>query len=180
LNRTRKCASNLRKHGFDLADAVLVPEGDRLVLPAHPGTDEARLLATGRIGPDCVTPVYTEREDAIRVISMMSAQHGERQQHQALFGRWAARHARGGARTRHRRRPRLEGRARRLARTCPAGHPRQPKKLLSLRIDEDIVEFFRSHGPDYQTWMNAVLRAYVMARRKQEQAGQPPPPPSAA
>lgn len=47
--------------------------------------------------------------------------------------------------------------------------PKQPKKLLSLRIDEDIVEFFRSHGPGYQTWMNAVLRAYVMAKRQEEQ-----------
>ncbi|MGK7868321.1 BrnA antitoxin family protein [Falsiroseomonas sp. E2-1-a20] len=41
-----------------------------------------------------------------------------------------------------------------------------PKKLLSLRIDADIVEYFRSHGPGYQTWMNAVLRAYVTARQK--------------
>jgi uncharacterized protein (DUF4415 family) len=48
-------------------------------------------------------------------------------------------------------------------------NPKQPKKLMSLRIDEDIVEFFRSHGPGYQTWMNAVLRAYVMARQKEEQ-----------
>lgn len=47
--------------------------------------------------------------------------------------------------------------------------PKQPKKLISLRIDEDIVEFFRSHGPGYQTWMNAVLRAYVTAKRKEEQ-----------
>lgn len=38
------------------------------------------------------------------------------------------------------------------------------KKLLSLRIDADIVAYFRSQGPGYQTWMNAVLRAYVTAR----------------
>ncbi|WP_439598034.1 BrnA antitoxin family protein [Falsiroseomonas sp.] len=47
-----------------------------------------------------------------------------------------------------------------------AARPAAPvaKKLLSLRIDADIVDYFRSHGPGYQTWMNAVLRAYVTAR----------------
>lgn len=37
-----------------------------------------------------------------------------------------------------------------------------PKKLqVSLRIDEDILEFFKQHGSRYQTKMHAVLRAYV-------------------
>ncbi|NDE04909.1 MAG: hypothetical protein EB003_09710 [Flavobacteriia bacterium] len=37
-----------------------------------------------------------------------------------------------------------------------------PKKLqVSLRIDEDILEFFKQQGSRYQTKMHAVLRAYV-------------------
>jgi uncharacterized protein (DUF4415 family) len=40
-----------------------------------------------------------------------------------------------------------------------------PKKLLSLRLDEDVVDWFKRQGPGYQTRMNAVLRAFV------EQAG---------
>ena len=40
------------------------------------------------------------------------------------------------------------------------------KKLISLRIDEDIVAFFRSQGKGYQTRMNAVLRAYKDAVEK--------------
>lgn len=83
----RKRGLNLHKHGLDFADADLVLEGDHLVLPTHPGTDGARFLAIGRIGPDYVTLVYTERDDAIRVISLRRARHGERRQHQALFGR---------------------------------------------------------------------------------------------
>lgn len=35
------------------------------------------------------------------------------------------------------------------------------KKQVSLRIDEDILEFFKQHGSRYQTKMHAVLRAYV-------------------
>lgn len=48
-----------------------------------------------------------------------------------------------------------------------------PKKLISLRIDEDIVEWFRASGPGYQTWMDAVLRAYVTEQKKREQAKKP-------
>ena len=37
-----------------------------------------------------------------------------------------------------------------------------PKKSqISLRIDEDILEFFKQQGSRYQTKMHAVLRAYV-------------------
>ncbi|MBV1797286.1 BrnA antitoxin family protein [Siccirubricoccus sp. G192] len=39
------------------------------------------------------------------------------------------------------------------------------KRLLSLRLDPDVVEWFRAQGPGYQTRMNAVLRAYMKARR---------------
>lgn len=41
-----------------------------------------------------------------------------------------------------------------------------PKKLLSLRLDSDIVDWFKRQGPGYQTRMNAVLRAYVQEAAK--------------
>lgn len=42
----------------------------------------------------------------------------------------------------------------------------EPKKLISLRIDADIVDFFKQQGKGYQTRMNAVLRAYMEAVEK--------------
>lgn len=36
------------------------------------------------------------------------------------------------------------------------------KQLLSLRLDQDIVAWFRSQGDGYQTRMNAVLRSYML------------------
>lgn len=36
-----------------------------------------------------------------------------------------------------------------------------PKKPLSLRVDADVLEWFKRQGPGYQTRMNAVLRAFV-------------------
>ena len=41
-----------------------------------------------------------------------------------------------------------------------------PKKLLSLRLDADVVDWFRKQGAGYQTRMNAVLKAYVTQRGK--------------
>ena len=35
------------------------------------------------------------------------------------------------------------------------------KRLISLRIDGDIVDWFRGQGRGYQTRINGVLRAYV-------------------
>jgi len=40
----------------------------------------------------------------------------------------------------------------------------QPKQAISLRIDQDILTWFRDRGPGYQTRMNAVLRAFVDAQ----------------
>jgi uncharacterized protein (DUF4415 family) len=39
------------------------------------------------------------------------------------------------------------------------------KTLLSLRIDSDVVEWFRAQGRGYQSRMNALLRAYMDAHR---------------
>jgi uncharacterized protein (DUF4415 family) len=41
------------------------------------------------------------------------------------------------------------------------------KKQVSLRIDEDILEFFKQQGSRYQTKMHAVLRAYVDSSHNQ-------------
>lgn len=40
------------------------------------------------------------------------------------------------------------------------------KKAVSLRIDEDIIEFFKKHSDKYQTKINDVLRAYKLAFEK--------------
>ncbi|MGC8476073.1 MAG: BrnA antitoxin family protein [Acetobacteraceae bacterium] len=35
------------------------------------------------------------------------------------------------------------------------------KQLVSVRLDADILAWFRARGPGYQTRINAVLRAFV-------------------
>ena len=41
-----------------------------------------------------------------------------------------------------------------------------PKIHLSVRLDKDVVGWFKRQGPGYQTRMNAVLRSYVQAVSK--------------
>lgn len=38
--------------------------------------------------------------------------------------------------------------------------PVGPKTSVSLRIDADVLAWFKAQGPGYQTRMNAVLRAF--------------------
>ena len=38
--------------------------------------------------------------------------------------------------------------------------PLPPKASISLRVDADVLEWFKRKGPGYQTRMNAVLRAF--------------------
>jgi uncharacterized protein (DUF4415 family) len=40
------------------------------------------------------------------------------------------------------------------------------KQLISLRIDTDILDWFKQQGKGYQTRINAILRAYVRAHRR--------------
>jgi uncharacterized protein (DUF4415 family) len=44
----------------------------------------------------------------------------------------------------------------------PAGR----KTEVTIRLDSDVVDFFRNAGKGYQTRMNAVLRAYMLADKK--------------
>ena len=41
----------------------------------------------------------------------------------------------------------------------------QQKKQITLRIDPDIIDFFKKEGKGYQSMINAVLRKYVDAHQ---------------
>lgn len=38
--------------------------------------------------------------------------------------------------------------------------PLPPKASISLRVDQDVLEWFKAQGPGYQTRINSVLRAF--------------------
>ncbi len=39
--------------------------------------------------------------------------------------------------------------------------PVAPKQQITLRLDADVLEWFRARGVGYQTQINALLRAYM-------------------
>jgi uncharacterized protein (DUF4415 family) len=40
------------------------------------------------------------------------------------------------------------------------------KRAISIRVDEDVLDFFKRQGTGYQRRMNAVLRSYMQVKRK--------------
>lgn len=50
-------------------------------------------------------------------------------------------------------------------RTATFVNPKQVRKSISLRIDPNLLDWFRSFGPGYQSRMHAVLAAYAQAHR---------------
>jgi uncharacterized protein (DUF4415 family) len=47
---------------------------------------------------------------------------------------------------------------------------REPKLAVSLRLDADVLRFFRGFGAGYQTRINEVLKAFMQARAGAETA----------
>ncbi len=44
----------------------------------------------------------------------------------------------------------------------------EPKEQITLRLDRDMLRWFRAKGTGYQTLMNAVLRSYYDHERRSE------------
>lgn len=42
----------------------------------------------------------------------------------------------------------------------------EPKAPISIRLDREVLDWFKNQGPGYQSRINAVLSAYVKAHRK--------------
>jgi len=41
----------------------------------------------------------------------------------------------------------------------------QSKKAVSLRLDSDLLDWFKEQGKGYQTKINAILRVYMQAMK---------------
>ena len=41
----------------------------------------------------------------------------------------------------------------------------EPKATVTIRLDQQVLEWFKAKGPGYQTRINALLRAYMEAHK---------------
>ncbi|ODT05828.1 MAG: hypothetical protein ABS58_14215 [Mesorhizobium sp. SCN 65-20] len=46
-----------------------------------------------------------------------------------------------------------------------------PKSAISIRLDQDVIDFFKGTGKGYQTRINAVLRHFMVETKKNKKAG---------
>src|SRR6267142_190423 len=52
------------------------------------------------------------------------------------------------------------------AESYPRGARGKMKKEISIRVDEDVLDYFKSEGDGYQRRINAVLRSYMQQKAK--------------
>ena len=44
--------------------------------------------------------------------------------------------------------------------------PRVPKRHQGMRLDAEVIDWFKAQGPGWQTRMNAVLKSYVETQKR--------------
>ncbi len=82
----RKRRANIEKHGLDFYDVGAVFDSPHVDVPSAYGGKENRYLAIGLLEGRIVTVVYTNRSEAVRVISFRRARDEEKQKYQELHG----------------------------------------------------------------------------------------------
>ena len=77
---------NLRKHGIDFVDAQSVfAEGSVYTYPS-PKNDEDRWVTVGPVENRLIAVIWTDRGDAVRLISARRARNEEKRHYHKIFG----------------------------------------------------------------------------------------------
>jgi uncharacterized protein (DUF4415 family)/uncharacterized DUF497 family protein len=175
-----KSDANLRERGFDFEFASLSFDGPTLeVQDRRKDYGEPRVVATGLADGIHLTVVYTDRQGREGPSAASFQRTGAiavNEQSTKKRSHEPKRPTRGRADL---------GRLRRMTeadirRTAPpelAELPAEfwdegelvvpaPKQAISIRVDEDVLDWFKQSGPRYQTRMNAVLRSYMARKGK--------------
>ena len=124
---------------------------------------ETRLISLGLLEDLVVVVVYTERGEKIRLISMRKANQKERKAYEEkiLFGRAALRNLKD-EEIDYSDIPELdEAFFEQAVIVLP-----QPKASVCIRLDREVLDWFKAQGKGYQPRINALLRAYMEAQSK--------------
>jgi uncharacterized protein (DUF4415 family) len=172
-----KRLSNILKHRIDFVDAIEV-FGGRFIETEHRRRDysEQRYRATGLLGDQVIQVVYTRRGERRRIIS---ARRTGRMTEERITRVTLAQARRMKSKTDWARVDAMtEEEIERNAAEDPDNPPwteedwknarvlwPQGKAPVTLRLDKDIIAWFKARGRGYQTRINAVLRAFVEAQK---------------
>jgi uncharacterized DUF497 family protein len=173
-----KNAANIAKHGIDFEDAIQIFDGPVLEKADHRREyGEARIIAFGAVDDRELAVVYTMRGRAPQ-------NHIGEEGHIAVSAKHTTRRtpsSRRRGKTDWARVDAMSGHEiAAAAKADPDAAPildkewfRTAKLILperkvpiSLRMDREVVEWFKARGRRYQSRINAVLKAYVHAHRE--------------
>ena len=82
----KKRALNLAEHGLDLIDANPLFDGRPVFTYPSPRHGEERFVTVGQLANRFFAVVWTERVDAVRLISFRRARDAEERKYRAIFG----------------------------------------------------------------------------------------------
>jgi uncharacterized DUF497 family protein len=81
-----KRATNLAEHGLDLIDATPLFDGRPVFTYPSPRHGEERFVTVGLLANRFFAVVWTERVEAIRLISFRRARDAEERKYRTIFG----------------------------------------------------------------------------------------------
>jgi uncharacterized DUF497 family protein len=82
----KKRAVNLAEHGLDLIDATPLFDGRPVFTYPSPRHGEERFVTVGQLTNRFFAVVWTERVEAIRLISFRRARDAEERKYRTIFG----------------------------------------------------------------------------------------------
>lgn len=85
MGRKEAC-ENLARHGLDLIDAAALFDGRPVFTYSSPRQGEERFVTVGRLTNRISAIVWTERVDAVRLISFRRARDAEERKYRSIFG----------------------------------------------------------------------------------------------
>ncbi len=158
----RKNLLNLTKHGIDFDDASEVFYGS-IILHQSDRNNEERWIAIGSLEDRLITVVFTAARGKMKKENIVTRKWGDRRKGKTDWARV----------------DKLtdEDIAKAVANDPDAAPididwsdavlviPAR-KKAISIRVDEDVLDYFKSQGEGYQRRINAVLRSYMQQKAK--------------
>jgi uncharacterized protein (DUF4415 family) len=169
-----KSDANLPKHGIAFAEASEAFDG-AVVVTRSDRNHEERWVAVGKSHGRMVTIVFTVRNQVIWTSQRVT--RGQMKEERIVRRRWGERRK---GKTDWKR---FDAMTEEEIGAAIASDPDwdefrdidwsnavlvmpAKKKAISIRVDEDVLDFFKKEGEGYQRRMNAVLRSYMQQKSK--------------
>jgi uncharacterized DUF497 family protein/uncharacterized protein (DUF4415 family) len=156
----RKCRANFEKHGLSFEDACQIFVGDTVTIPdARHDYGEDRLITLGRLEGRVVVVVHVARGEKTRIIGGKPMRGSKKSIKSDLVRIDALKDED----IDYSDIPDLSTLGKEFWDRAIVKLA-EPKAQVTLRLDREVLDWFKSQGKGYQTRINAVLRAYKEAQ----------------